>query len=66
MFAQCLLVGCLVGIGSPASASNTYIRALTNLDSEQVKYVMHKFNQDSLAESEGRGASVRWRYVARR
>ena len=66
MFAQCLLVGCLVGIGSPASASNTDIRALTILDREQVEYGMHKIELDSLAESEGRGASVRWRYVARR
>ena len=45
--------------------SNTDIRELTNLDREQVKYVMRKIKQDGLAESEGRGTSARWRYVAK-
>ena len=43
--------------------SNADIRKLTSLDREQVKYLMRKIKQDGMAESDGRGAGARWRYV---
>ena len=45
--------------------SNADIRQLTNLDREQVKYVMRKIKKDGMAESEGRGGATRWRFVGK-
>lgn len=42
--------------------SNADIRKLTNLDREQVKYIMRKIQRDGMATA-GRGAGARWSYA---